>query len=355
MHTPTKRTSHMSNKGLFCLLFTILLAPLAAGAQVSVGEHGTLSGRAYMDYYWVAASHNESLEGRNGFWFRRIYLTYDRDMAGHFSSRLRLEMDNPGNFISNDKLEPVVKDAWIRWSSGTHDITAGISSTPTFALVEDVWGYRAVEKSPVDLHGMGSSRDFGLSASGTLGPAGRLSYHAMVGNGVSNRTEVDRGKKVMLSLGYELAPDLVVEVYGDYNDFAGPRYWSTLQAFAGYRGEHFQAGAHFTRQYRRAASPGQDMELRLASVFARGDFSDRVTGLLRVDRLFDPNPAGESTSYLPFSNAASPTLLIAGVDVRMEEDIHLIPNFEAIFYTENDQGIKPDSDFIPRLTLYYRF
>lgn len=345
----------MRPKGLFCFLIILLLAPLAADAQVSVGEHGTLSGQAYMDYYWVAVSHNESLEGRSGFWFRRIYLTYNRDMAGNFSSRLRLEMDNPGNFISNAKLEPVVKDAWIRWSSGAHDLTAGITSTPTFALVEDVWGYRVVEKSPVDLHGMGSSRDFGVSARGTLGAGERLSYHAMVGNGVSNRTEIDRGKKVMLSLGYELTPELVVEVYGDYNDFAGSRYWTTLQAFAGYRGEHFHAGAHFTRQFRQAATPGKDMELRLASVFARGDFSERVSGLLRVDRLFDPNPAGENTSYIPYSNVASPTLLIGGVDVLLEEDIHLIPHFEAIFYTENKQGVKPDSDVIPRLTLYYRF
>ncbi|MDZ7771842.1 MAG: hypothetical protein U5K31_03760 [Balneolaceae bacterium] len=345
----------MRSSALFGLFITLLLAPLAADAQVSVGESGTLSGRAYMDYYWVAANHNESLEGRNGFWFRRIYLTYDRDMAGNFSSRLRLEMDNPGNFISNAKLEPVVKDAWLRWSSKGHQLTAGISSPPTLALVEDVWGYRAVEKTAVDLHGMGASRDFGLSAKGTLGEEGRFSYHAMVGNGVSNRTEVDRGKKAMLSLSYELTPELVVEVYGDYNDFAGDRYWTTLQAFAGYQGESFQAGAHFTRQYRRGATSGENLEIKLVSVFARGDFSDRVTGLVRVDRLFNPNPAGENTSYLPYSNMASPTVLIGGLDVRLEEDIHLIPNFEAVFYSENDQEVQPDSDFIPRLTLYYRF
>ncbi len=40
-----------------------------------------ISGLAFGDFYWIAANHDENLKDRNGFWFRRLYLTFDKALT----------------------------------------------------------------------------------------------------------------------------------------------------------------------------------------------------------------------------------------------------------------------------------
>lgn len=345
----------MKRIGFLCLVFFFTIFN-DAHAQVSVGEKGTLSGRVYSDYYWFAQHHDPSIEGQNGFWFRRIYLTYERSFGEGFSSRLRLEMSSPGDFTSDDKMSPVVKDAYLKWSNDHHQILGGISSTPTWGLVEDVWGYRSVEKSPQDLYDFGSSRDFGLAFKGNVGEERRVGYHFFVGNGNSNGAEINEGKKVMLALSYELTEHVIVQVYGDWNDRPNESDLMTAQGFAAYQSDNFNFGALYSYQFQDQAEPAAGRKLDLVSVFANTTFSDQVRGFIRADHLFDPNPAGESTSYLPMSSeAGSSTVLVGGVDLLLHENIHLMPNIETVVYGEDANGDTPGSDVVPRLTLSYNF
>jgi hypothetical protein len=333
---------------------SLLMAFVCTGvtqAQVQVGKSGELSGRVFSDYYWIAQNHNSDLEGNNGFWIRRIYLTYENQLDSHFSTRLRLEMDNPGDFQTSSKMIPVVKDAYLKWDNGQHALYAGIAGSPTWGLVEDVWGYRALEKSPLDLQGLGSSRDFGVAAKGEFGPDGKVGYHLMLGNGNSNRSEVDKGKKVMLSLHYQITDHLVVEAYGDYNRIQNEQYVSTYQGFLAYQSDHFTVGGLFAHQYRSNA----DDNLNIASLFGHFTISDEIRGIIRADHMFEPNPDGDGIDYLPFSTEANATLLVAGLDLKLQNNVSLIPNVETVVYGENDQGVQPKSDIIPRLTLSYRF
>ena len=346
----------MKRTGLLFLLIGLWTVP--AMAQVSVGDNGTFGGRVYSDYYWMAQHHNDDIEGQNGFWFRRIYATYEHRWSEAFSSRLRLEMNSSGDFESDPEMTPTVKDAYLRWKKGDHQITAGISSTPTFGLTEDVWGYRSVEKSPQDLYDFGSSRDFGLSFQGALGQENDLSYHFFVGNGNSNRPDVNSGKKVMLSLGYKITDNIVVQGYADYNDTADDptaQDYYTGQFFAGYRGNGFNAGALYSYQHRETGIGGADIELDLVSAFANVTINDTVSGYLRADHLFDPYPGGSDNSYIPFAEGVESTFMVAGADILLEEQIHLMPNIEVIAYGENAFGQTPATDVIPRLTLFYEF
>lgn len=328
-----------------------------AHAQHKVGDSGELSGLVFGDFYWIPFNHNEDLEGNTGFWFRRIYLTYDYEMSDSFSGRFRLEANSEGDFTSSSSMVPDVKDAYLRWRSNEedHSIYAGISSTPTFNLTEDVWGYRPVEKSPLDLHGFGSSRDFGIKAMGQLGEDRKLGYNFMFGNGNSNRNEINKGKKVMLALNYQLTEHWVIEGYGDYNGLPQDRNIYTGQVFLGYQSDNLNAGALYAYQFRNNTVNNGDLNQNLASVFANATISDELSALLRLDHMFDPNPNGEGIDYLPFSNGAPSTLVIAGLDLLVGPDIHLIPNFEAIIYGENDLGQTPGADLQPRLTIYYNF
>ena len=339
----------MKRLALLCLFLSLFSIP--SSAQVPIGGKGELSGLFCGDYYWFANHHNEDIEGNNGFWIRRIYLTYEHQISDSFSSRVRLQMDHEGDFQGDSDMAPTVKDAYLKWENENHAITAGISSSPTFGLVEDVWGYRSVEKSPLDLYNFASSRDLGIAFIGDLG---KVNYHFSFGNGNGESADFNRGKKVMLSLGYELTEHLIVEVYGDWdNSYKMASDLYTLQGFIGYQSDVLNFGALYARQLREETI-GPDLELDLVSLFTRLKFSDKTNGFLRVDRMFDPYFGGEDNAYIPFNSVAESTFLVGGIDVKLNEMVHLMPNIEAIFYGKNPFGTL-DADVIPRLTLSFEF
>ncbi|MDX1585916.1 MAG: hypothetical protein R3222_04195 [Balneolaceae bacterium] len=343
---------------LLCLLTGMIgiSTPFAQSQnQESENRTGEFSGVFFGDFYWFPSSHDATLEGNNGFWIRRIYFTYDKDINDSFSTRLRLEMNSEGDFITNSKLFPSVKDAYLRWRNGDHSVYAGIASTPTWALVEDVWGYRPVEKSPLDLHQFGSSRDLGIAVKGQVGTDNRIGYHFMFGNGNSNRTELNRQKKFMLSLSYRLTDRLVVQGYGDYNGLGNNRDIYTAQLFIGYESESITAGALYAYQFRNNTVQNGDLNLDLASLFLRAPISQNINGYLRADHMFDPNPSGPGIDYLPMDDRTSRTVLIGGLDVELGRDVHLMPNIETVVYGESSVGVRPDADVVPRLTLMYRY
>lgn len=340
------------------LLLTVM-CPVASTAQTSSG--GEFSGLVYSDYYWVAAHHRSELEGANGFRFRRIYLTYDHRFDARWSSRLRLEMDQPGDFDTVTKMSPVVKDAWVAYSPGDHRFELGLTSTPTWGLVEDVWGYRSVERTALDLYGWGSSRDIGLSAEGSVPGSDRLRYHLMFANGSSNRSEADAGKKIMSALRYALSDQLVVQGYLDYEETPGPGSVRTGQLLGAYRTDDLRAGLQWARQWR--GVPGERTPVDLVSLFATVRASPTVRLLARLDRVFDPIAEGEAIDYIPFHERAEATFLLAGLDWNPAGPLHLVPNLEAVFYGEPKVGPgdgqpiggRPETTLLPRVTFFYTF
>ena len=165
-------------KGIFVLLAVTGLLANANGAAAD----GTLSGIAFGDYYWFAANHDAATEDQNGLWMRRVYLTYDMNKSDNVSLRFRLESGSPG-VDGAGKMEPFVKDAYLKWTPGGGPRTwyIGLSGAPTFTGVEKAWGYRHVEKTPVDLYKLGSTRDFGVGVKQKLSE--KLDGHLMIGNG----------------------------------------------------------------------------------------------------------------------------------------------------------------------------
>lgn len=332
------------------ILVSIFL--LISGALADENSNNAeFSGYMFGDFYYVASNHNQSLKDKNGFWMRRIYLTFDKKIGGDYSVRLRLEMNNAGDFESKDALSPVVKDAYLQRKFGTRQLILGISSTPTFGLIEKVWGYRAVEKTPLDLQKMASSRDFGLAAKGNIDKDGKYKFHIMFANGSSNKTEVNKGKRIMGAVSYKATDNIIFEVYADYEDRSDSFYYNTLQVFSAYQSSDFRAGFQYSHQTRKELLKDK---IRLASLFGVVSLTEKLHAYLRIDKMFDKNPAGEKISFIPFSTEANSTLIIAGVDCEVFEGINIMPNIEAVVYEkENDKTIK--NDLIPRITFKYNY
>ena len=308
-----------------------------------------ISGLMFGDYYWVATDHRDALEDQNGFWFRRIYLTYDQKFSEAFSMRLRLEMNSPGDFSTSQRLTPYVKDAWVKWTNGNHAVLFGIVPTPSFEFVESVWGYRSVEKTPLDLLRWDSSRDTGLLAQGALG--GRTRYSVQVGNGSGVNGETDSAKALRAALRHEFAKGLTVEGYADIQDRLDAAHWSTWQVFGAFVRPAGRLGAHFTQQRRRSES-GSDVTLDLVSAFGARRLRERLWVFGRADHNFDPVPDGERIEYLPMSDLATNTLWIGGVDVELDRHVFFQPHVEIVDYGTPATGSPLKSDVIVKATVF---
>ena len=336
-----------------------VLIPAVAFAQPTdtAKPTGEISGQVIVDYYYIVNHHLDSLNDQNGFWLRRVYFTYDVTLAEEWDARFRLEMSNKGDFTTVEKLVPFVKDAYLRWKRGRHAVIAGISGSPTWEVVEDFWGYRWLEKTPLDLQRMGASREFGIAAKGSMDAEKKVRYHVMIGNGRGEQSETNKYKKFLGALGFVPDSKITLEIYGDYEASHGHSDRYTAQGFAGYKSDRYRVGVQFAHQVNQGIDEtGHDSETKLdiASVFAVANISANVNAVARIDRTFQANPEGPKIAYLPFDGGTKSTLLIFGVDVAPISQVHLMPNVEVVAYDEND-GTDPDSDFIGRLTLNFTY
>src|SRR5687768_12218538 len=124
-------------------ILAVLLIFASAAAAQETQPSTKISVVAFGDYYWVAENHNESIENRNGFWIRRIFLSVDQILGPSLTARLRFEANQPGDFTSSTTLQPFVKDAWLRWKqSDALTVIAGMTPDPVVQSAEDFWGYR---------------------------------------------------------------------------------------------------------------------------------------------------------------------------------------------------------------------
>jgi len=316
-------------------------------------SYGELKGLMFLDYYYVAQQHQKNIQGRHGFWFRRIYLTYDTNLTAKFKMRFRLEMNSAGDFRTKSKLSPAVKDAYLSYQAGRHELKLGIIPTPTWNNIETYWGYRCLEATVTDLQKFGSSRDFGLSLHGTLDKNNRISYMVMFGNGESNNSETNKGKKIYGQLGFKPVQGVYVELYGDYEKQQNNRTYTVWQFFGTYQASWGRAGLQFARQFFKQG-PSSD-ERNIFSAFAVIKVREALDFIARYDRAFQPNPREEQISYIPFSSVASSHLIIGGLSWQAARDIWFIPNLKYVFYEMPDKGVKPDSDIYFNLTVFFKF
>lgn len=328
--------------------------PQAAAASEATLPTQVFSGLMFGDYYYIAQNHRESIEQQNGFWLRRIFFTFDHTFSRTVTGRFRLEMNSPGDFTSRSNLTPYVKDAYIRVTRGRHAVTLGIQPTPTYEVVDALWGYRPVEKSVGDFQGFETTRDFGVSLSGPLTADRRASYTVQFGNGSNVGGEADQSKSVRGSVVYRARSGYVLEGYADFQDKAGEAYYATWKALAGRQATSYRVGAEFYQQGRRNAAGTATDYIEALSVFGAAKVGS-VWLFGRVDRMFDVNLAGEKVTWVPFSDKAKSTYLLGGADFTVQKVLHLMPNVSFIRYDEPELGDRPTNDVQARLTFYFRW
>ncbi|MFN0179582.1 MAG: hypothetical protein ACKVZ0_12360, partial [Gemmatimonadales bacterium] len=271
-----------------------------------------------------------------------------------FQFRIRLEGNTAGDFKTASRITPFVKDLYIRYTTGDQQLYLGIFSPPTMELSESHWGYRDVEKAPLDLQRLAGSRDFGISAKGRFSKVGKVRYHVALGHGDDVNNETNEGKKAMGALSFYPAKGLVLELYADYEARPGDTDRNTLQGFAGYSSSWGRVGGLVAHQ-RRALANAPDLDLRIYHGYLVIKASKKVSLLGRFDRMADLNPDAAKIPYLTFDPTAKSNLLMAGVDVTLDRRVHFIPNFQYVFYDAVGTAAAPKSELLIRATYSITF
>jgi hypothetical protein len=309
-----------------------------------------VSGLLFGDYYWLAKNHIASSTDQTGFWIRRAYLTIDNDISDHFTSRLQLEMNqNDFNGLSTT-VTPFIKNAYLKYSRSRHSVLLGISGTPTWSLVESHWGYRSIEKTPLDLYKFGNAVDGGISFLGHLDRQKRWGYHLMAGHGVGAKSENNKDKKYYLAMTNEPTDWLVLQIAGDYeeNNNAGT-FVRNQQFFIGLKQTEGRIGLLYAQNFEELTT-GTTQKIEIASAYGVLNFEGDVSLIARMDMLFDHNPNASKITYLPMIDTARSNLYVVGADIKVSETVNIQPNVELVLYNGNNE-----KDLIPRVTVFYKF
>ena len=339
----------MKNK---CTVLTLAIVLLLIATTGLKGE-GKFSGWLIGDYYYAVKHHDPAVKDNNGFWFRRIYFTYDNTLTDKIAMRFRLEANSPGDFKTSSTLIPYIKDAYLSAKIARHTLMLGLIGTNMYDNLEEFWGYRPMEKTPIDLFRFGNSRELGLGLKGALDSKGKLTYALIFGNGAGTKSETERGKALHGRINFQPAPALFLELYADHTDLGAAGSVNIFQAFAGIKGGWGRAGFNFGVRNARQADARSDT--KFVSVFGIFKLSEKLDFISRFDHLLDPNPNGSRIDYMPMADNVRANVLLAGLGWSFNENVKIIPNIKYVFYGTPAGGEGPAADFYTYLTLYFKF
>ncbi|MGH7492748.1 MAG: hypothetical protein ACREOO_10175 [bacterium] len=327
------------------------IAFIVLGFSRLAAQDGKISGYIFGDYFYEF-SHPDSATAaldRNGFQLRRAYFTYDRDLSAKFTVRFRLEMNSPDlyslqGFGASVQLTPYVKHAYLRWNDVIPQsrFTFGLIPTPTFNLSEEVWGYRSVEKTIMDLRRIAPSADLGAALEGKLAGSGVLNYQIFAGNGTGTRSEIDRNKRIYLNVPIKIQNTYFLVPYGDYEGGSDGTDKNTVAFFGGVQKPSFHGGVEvFRKVSNKALANDADRTENGISVFGAVKAAEHVKVFGRYD-IYDPNTDADDDGN---------SLFIAGLDFSLDKNVNIIPNVRM----ESYQAADTDPNTFGVVTFFFRF
>jgi len=372
-----------------------IIASLILLSSTAIFGQGKFSGYMFGDYYYNVARDSKigslsnivspaGATAYQAFQFRRMYFTYDNDISEQFTSRFRLEADQvqetvdgtkaattldtasirkSGVSVSNpaSKIGVFVKDAFLRWKNifTGSDLIFGIQPTPAFEISESVWGYRSLEKTILDLRGVVSSRDMGMSLKGKLTGDGMVNYWLMLANNSGNSPETDKYKRYYVHLQLKPITNLQATLYTDYKDVAnvaaGNNGTWTTALFVGYT-EPFMYNigveAFMTSQSHAFTPTGGSLGSKNGlgvSVFGSYNLIPELAAVVRYD-YYDPNTNSATNAKGDIRN-----YVIAGLSWKVDKNVSIMPNLLYETYEAPVGKSEPDPSITARLTVHYVF
>jgi hypothetical protein len=337
---------------------------------------GKFSGLMFGDFYsydkWhqdkISGTNTNNVQGQQGFWFRRVYFTYDLQLSEKITTRFRLEANSNGQFTNPGNINPYVKDAYLKWTFWNKQVlTLGIQPSLTFDWYENWYGLRHIEKTPADLYRIDSSRDFGVSVGGPIGAVKNLAYAVQYGNESGTGSEIDKYKIWRVEARYDANPGVAIEGFYSHARRPADQDRTTAQGIVGYRNKSFKVAGQYLYQKRdRANAAGADQKVDIWSAFGYWEFSpkkgdvffrfDDVKG--KLGGVTGGLPGGDGIDYWLLSPRQPFKNYIFGGEYWLFPTVRVSPNVEMVQYKNDpDATAFPgrDKDRIYRLTFFWSF
>ena len=298
---------------------------------ITIYGQGQFSGVTYFDYTYDLT---ENAANDGGFGLKRVYFTYKQNLSENISYKFQTDVGQleVGDFDDNDQLDGTkktqfvayLKKAQLDWKTSCGKLTFGMQGMNIFNVTEKTWGFRFLEKSPMDLNKFSSSADLGIGYSGKFN---NLNYNFMYTNGSGyKKSESDKYKKISVQLvygqknlskkdGINIGTSFSIEPYDYENtDLSMTTKNKTLMAFySGYAGNELRIGTEFDIY----VDKGTDITQQIIAGYANYKISDKINILSRLD-IFDP--WAESIDDLDTTN----------INEEKDNEINIIAGFNYI-------------------------
>ncbi len=350
-------------------IYTLAAILLCAG-MASAQNMPKFSGLFFGDYYYVvnhdaantvnptSTLGNAGLlqKGMGAFDYRRIYLTTDYDISQDFTSRFRLESDPSASSLgagnNTGKMSVMVKDAFINWKNVTDggNIIIGLQGTPQINMAEGIFGYRSLEKTIEDLHGISASRDLGVSFNQKFSDS--FTGGLLVGNGSSNSVPTNRYKAAYLYLQFNPMKEFTILLNGQYNGTGIDVFNRTGDVIVNYANSDFSLGAQYFLNGINTAG-GATTKKNGLSVNGWVGLMSNLRLVLRYD-MYTPNGDLKNTTTIAVPSPypySTQSLILGALDWTVEKNVHLMPNVETVSYG----GSGTTADLLARATFYISF
>ncbi len=328
-----------------CVAIALTAAPTDAWSDDSSTPFSA-GGLIFGDLYHIPNHHLPEGNGATAAVLRRGYLTADTNFENGWFGRLRVEVNQSGDFETYE-FQAGIKDAYVGYKFERHTVMLGLQPSLTFDFIESFWTMRYLMRTPADLQGV-PSRDTGISLKGQINEAWR--YRAMIGVGADFGAESGDGDNAMVAINWKLSDNWTIDFYADHEARPGPEDNTSGQLFAAYQGEGVRVGLQYFYRDRENNAPG-----KLASAFFIKNVGQDFRFVGRLDRLLDPSIRGDDNPYIPFAPTAKATMYLVGLEYQVADKVVITPNSIVISYDRDDQGLRPNTDVYLRLTVFANF
>ena len=137
-----------------------------------------VSGRLYFNGSSISASNaaGANVEKDGGFQIKRAYISIDHQFNKVFAADVTMDADNivRGKSVTDDTAKSTVQGFYIKkaYLEAKIDpalvVRLGSADMPWIPFVENIYGYRHIEKTLIDLNSYGTSADWGAHVGGQL-------------------------------------------------------------------------------------------------------------------------------------------------------------------------------------------
>ncbi|MBN2165914.1 MAG: porin [Marinilabiliaceae bacterium] len=306
------------------LLGATLLVASGLFAQESKDEFkpsGKVTGVVYFNYNsQIGADENPS-----EFELERAYFGYNYNISKELSTKVLLDIDKDlqavdenGNDV-NLRRNAYFKNAAIFYKKDNLKVGFGIQNTFCMKYQEQIWGRRYITNALIDMNGMSTTADLGVSAE--YGND-MFSFDLALFNGETYK-KIQHDNAYLLSTGaaaFLLDKKITLRIVNEYVDNGVAQNLTTM--FASYATDVFTLGADYNMQSNHKFNEGNDRSG--FSVFGLFNINEKFTLLGRYDDLsWDAiNPTNDPSEGLKY--------IIAGVEYKLHKSVRAALNYKSM-------------------------